>query len=91
MSEVPPTVSYADADGYNYYSLNTTCTHSGYLMLTPLDHSLAIILHHIATYITSQFSHHRYCSRQLCHITLISYVLNVQLRSIIVSVRKCIV
>ena len=26
MSEVPPTVSYADADGYHYYSLNTTCT-----------------------------------------------------------------
>ena len=26
MSEVPLTVSYADADGYNYYSLNTTCT-----------------------------------------------------------------
>ena len=26
MSEVPPTVSYADADGYHCYSLNTTCT-----------------------------------------------------------------
>ena len=41
MSEVPPTVSYADADGYHCYSLNTTCTPS-YLMLTLLDHALAI-------------------------------------------------
>ena len=47
MSEVPPTVRYVDADGYNYYSLNTTCTQYSYLMLTLLDHALAITLHHI--------------------------------------------
>ena len=52
--------------------LLTQHAHTSYLMLTLLDHSLATTLHHIAIYITSQFSHHRYCSRQLGHITLIS-------------------
>ena len=46
MSEVPPTVSYADADGYHCYPLNTTCTQSNYLMLTLLHHALATTLHH---------------------------------------------
>ena len=49
MSEVPPTVSYADADGYHCYPLNTTCTALSYLMLTLLHHALAITSSYIIT------------------------------------------
>ena len=54
MSEVPPTVSYADADGYHCYPLNTTCTQSKLFNAHPIA---SCISYYITSYITTILRH----------------------------------